>query len=132
MAIAATTPKNAPDKVTIATSMTVKWQTFNQDKSQQSVQLATIARDAEYSKTFYSIDISPDGRLIAAGSRNGYIYIWDTSRLSPTKNNVERMFRREPTAPCQNRRSLTRQRLSTRISKPSHNSNICKMETSCR
>lgn len=90
MAIAATTPKNAPDKVTIATSMTVKWQTFNQDKSQQSVQLATIARDAEYSKTFYSIDISPDGRLIAAGSRNGYIYIWDTSRLSPTKNNVEK------------------------------------------
>lgn len=70
--------------------MTVKWQTFNQDKSQQSVQLATIARDAEYSKTFYSIDISPDGRLIAAGSRNGYIYIWDTSRLSPTKNNVEK------------------------------------------
>ncbi|MEX5716280.1 WD40 repeat domain-containing protein [Serratia ureilytica] len=52
--------------------------------------MAAIAPETEYSKTFYSIDISPDGRFIAAGSRDGYIYIWETSRLSPTKNNVEK------------------------------------------
>ncbi|MBH1901244.1 hypothetical protein I5U22_07770 [Serratia ureilytica] len=82
MAIAAATPKNAFDKVAIATSKTVKWQTFNQGKPQQSVPLAAITQDIEYSKTFYSIDISPDGRFIAAGSRNGKIYVWDTLRVS--------------------------------------------------
>ncbi|HGA3039174.1 hypothetical protein I5L12_00865 [Serratia marcescens] len=101
MAIAATTPKNALDKVAIATSMTVKWQTFSQGKPQQSVPLAAIEPETEYSKTFYSIDISPDGRFIAAGSRDGYIYIWDTSHLSPTKNNVEKDVSPRADAPLQ-------------------------------
>ncbi|BEL85904.1 NACHT and WD repeat domain-containing protein [Serratia ureilytica] len=86
----AVAPQNALDNVAIATSRAVKWQTFSQGKPQQSIPLAAIAPETEYSKTFYSIDISPDGRFIAAGSRDGYIYIWDTLRLSPTKNNVEK------------------------------------------